>query len=299
MLLKHKITLVIVFPLLLLMAYQFYSIDHVFDVIKEVRSQIFVESAKEVKYANDVQFLTSLMSSTLFELENAHDARAAESFDRTVRLYRETQMQRYFALQKLKETLTEESGQSFQFIQILDQNKLSIVNSIEEKIKRLDAHNEKIISIIVLSTGDDEAANERYEYIQNSNELTREIVGNLAEFTNQRYIKVEETSKLVASSENDARNTLLLICAVGYLLATLIIVFFYTLIILPLERFARALDKGTTDNIAWTSLEPFREDEIGQLYRALENCLVHHTEKKKPEKKVRAAKRKKSIKKEA
>ncbi len=162
---------------------------------------------------------------------------------------------------------------AFQFISVLDENNAAWIASIEQRIQELDAQNEKIISIISRSRDTNSAGMERYTYIQQSNEFTREIVGDLVVFTNKRYIKVDETSKLVAASEAEARATLLMIFLIGYFLAGLIVYYFYVLVILPLERFVRALEKGSMEGIAWTSLETHRQDEVGIVYRALEQCL--------------------------
>ena len=291
MLLKNKILYIIVFPMLLLAAYQFFAINHVFNLIDEVRSEIFVESATEVKYASDVQFLTSLLNSTLFELDTAFESGDEEAFAHALRVYRETQMQRYFSLQKLKETLVAEEEHDFQFIAVVDEYKLTEVLNLENKIAMLDALNEQIVSILARAHDLNSAGAERYVLIQQSNLLTREVVGGLSGFTNKRFVKVDETSKLVAVSERDARATLLMICILGYLVAGMMVVLFYYLIILPLERFSRAIDRKSMEGIAWTALEPFREDEVGDIYRALDKLLsVKHansTHKPKKEKKSR------------
>lgn len=286
MLLKNKIFYIIVIPMLLLAVYQFYSVVNVFNLIDEVRSEIFVESAKEVKYASDVQFLTSLLNSTLFELESAFESEDTEAFSHALRVYRETQLQRYFSLQKLKEVLSESEEHSFQFIAIIDEYNLVEVTELENKISELDALNEQILFILARSNDTNSEGLERYPLIKQSNALTREIVGKLSSFTNKRYVKVDETSKLVAISENDARSTLLMICALGYLVAGLMVVLFYHLIILPLERFSRAIDRKSMDGIAWTALEPDREDEVGDIYRALNDYLLlkHGGHKNKPKK---------------
>lgn len=293
LLLKHKVMLIVVFPMLLLAAYQFYSVDHVFNVISEVRAQIFVESAKEVKYANDVQYLTSLMSSTLFEIDNAFETGNTAALDQSVRLYRETHLSRYFALQKLKETLSEGGDYAFSFIVVLDTNKLAEFTKIENKIRELDEHNEKFISSVIRASDSNSVELEKYEHIEKSNALTREIVGDLAGFTNKRYIRVDEASKLVSVSEKDARDTLIMICALGYTLAAFIIIFFYFLIIAPLERFTRAIDRKSMDGMAWIALEPEREDEIGIIYRALNEFLQikHRGRKSKNKKEKKSRKR--------
>jgi hypothetical protein len=293
MFLRDKILLIIVLPMLLLAAYQFYSVNHVFNAVGEVRAKIFVESAKEVKYASDVQFLTSLVNSTLFELHIAFESKDLSSFEHALVLYRETQQQRFFALQKLKETLAENEKNSFEFIAILDEYRLSELTHIEQKISELDEKNEQIISIISRSWDSNSGLEDFALLLRESNELTREIVGELSTFSNKRFIKVGEASQLVEESENDARATLLMISALGYLLAGLLILFFHVLVLRPLERFARAIEKGSVENIAWSSLEPYRADEIGEVYRALEKCFTSHaiknTEKSrlKKEKKAR------------
>lgn len=274
MLLRDKVALIVIFPMLLLSVYQFVSIEQAFYVISDVRSNVFVESVKEVKYANDVEFLTALMNSTLWDLENAYERDDAESFERVLRTYREIQQQRYYALQELKEVLSESHLSVFEFSEAIDANKLGQIAHVEEMIEELDGHNEKIISTISHLHDSDDSGAMRFEHIQKSNELTRQIVQELAAFTNTRYVKVSETSKLVAVSEKDAQNLLRLVVLIGYLMATVIVAFVYSFIIAPLERFSRAIDLKGMDKIAWTSMEPIRKDEIGQLYRALDECFA-------------------------
>lgn len=291
MLLRSKVVLVIILPLLLLASYQFFSIAHVFDVIEEVRSKIFVESSTEVKYATDVQFLTGIMTGSLFELDTAYEMNDSASAARALQSYREAQQQRYYSLRRLKETLLAEEKTSFQFIEILDEYHLEELSSIEQKIAELDVHNEEIISLISHAWDDSTGAELRHAHIQKSNALTREIVGELAVFTNKRYIKVDEVSKLVGETEEGAKLTMYMTVILAYLVAAIIILFFYVLVILPLERFTRAIEKKSMENIAWTSMEPYREDEIGTIYRTLDACFAHHVVRSTVEKKKDTRKR--------
>lgn len=279
MLLRSKIFFVIILPLLLLASYQFLAINHTFDVIEEVRSKIFVESSTEVKYATDVQFLTGAMTGALFELDTAYEMNDSPAAVRALQNYREAQQQRYFSLRRLKETLRVEEKTSFQFIEILDEYHLEELSSIEQKIAELDVHNEEIISIISHAQDLNGDATLRHEHIQKSNALTREVVGELATFTNKRYIKVDEVSKLVGAAEQSAKLTMYMTIVLAYLAGSIIILFFYVLVILPLERFTRAIEKKSMENISWTSLEPFRLDEIGIIYRTLDGCFTHHVER--------------------
>ncbi len=277
MFLRSKVVLVVILPLLLMAGYQFFAITHAFDVIEEVRSKIFVESSTEVKYATDVQFLTGAMTRALFELDTAYEMNDSASYAHALQSYREAQQQRYYSLRRLKETLLAEEKTTFQFIAILDEYHLEELSSIEQKLAELDVHNEEIISLISHDFDLNSDATLRHTHIQQSNALTREVVGELAAFTNKRYIKVDEVSKLVGEAEKNAKLTLFMTVILAYLVGSIIILFFYVLVIVPLERFTRAIEKKSMENIAWTSMEPFREDEIGVLYRTLDACFTNHT----------------------
>lgn len=277
MFLRSKVVLVVILPLFLMAGYQFFAITNTFDVIEEVRSKIFVESSTEVKYATDVQFLTGAMTRALFELDTAYEMTDSASYAKALQSYREAQQQRYYSLRRLKETLHAEGKTTFQFIAILDEYHLEELSSIEQKLAELDMHNEEIISLISHNYDVNSDATLRRVLIQRSNTLTREIVGELAAFTNKRYIKVDEVSALVGETEKNAKLTLLMTVSLAYLVGAIIILFFYILVIVPLERFTRAIEKKSMDNIAWTSMEPFREDEIGVLYRTLDACFIHHS----------------------
>lgn len=268
----RKALLVVVFPLLVLAGYQFFTVHQTFDMIEGVRSGIFVESAREVKYANDVLFLTGMLNSNLFEIYLAAEARDAFVMSQAVRKYREIQLQRYHSLQKLKEVVSQKPDSTFDFLRVLDSDSSETVAGFEKKINEIDELNETII--VRMTSLNDESFDSIAGEITESNELTRQLTGELAAFTNERYIKIENTSQLVGESENRAQNTLNMVLLLGYGLAAIMVLFINTLILRPLERFVRAIELKSMEKVEWGALDPIRQDEIGFLYRALNEFLL-------------------------
>ncbi len=275
----YKVLLVVVFPMLVLAGYQFVTIHQTFNLIEDVRSNLFLDSAREVKYAGDVLFMTGIINSILFEIHTAAEIKDANAIAQGIRRYREVQLQRYYSLQKLKEVAGGSDDSSFDFIRILDDGRESEVLHIEGEIKEIDALNEEIITHAANMDTDDSKFSSLYEAIRKSNEMTRVLAEDLAVFTNDRYIKIEGTSKLVGETEARVENTLNMIILLGYLLAGIMVLFIYSLIIRPLERFARAIEVKRMDTIDWRAFESVRKDEIGVLYQALNDFLRVPVEK--------------------
>lgn len=277
----YKVLFVVVFPMLILAGYQFLTIQETFDLIEDVRSSVFVESAREVKYAGDVLFMTGIINSVLFEIHTAAERGDSVGIAQGVRRYREIQLQRHYSLQKLKEEVAGSDEAIFDFIQILDQDREDEVSHIEDLIKEIDALNEEIISGATHSTVLDVESGALYDSIWESNEKTRMLAEKLALFTNDRYIKIEQTSKLVGETEDRAENTLNMIMLMGYFLAGIMVLFIYSLIIRPLERFAHAIEMRSMKTIDWRAFEAVRKDEVGILYQALDGWLSVENEKEK------------------
>lgn len=289
----YKVLLVVVLPMLILAGYQFITVHQTFNLIEDVRSNLFLDSAREVKYAGDVLFMTGVINSILFEIHTAAEIEDANAISQGIRRYREVQLQRYYSLQKLKEVVGGSSDSQFDFIRILDDGRENQTAHLEKEISEIDALNEEIISGAMITDANDSVFAALYEKIRQSNEKTRILAEDLAVFTNDRYIKIEGTSKLVGETEARAENTLNMILLLGYFLAGIMVLFIYSLIIRPLERFARAIELKTMDTTDWRAFEPVRKDEIGVLYHALHEWLHVPVQKQTKTPTVARAKKKK------
>ncbi len=288
----HMVLCVVVLPMLVLAAYQFYVVDYTFDLIEHARSFIFVESAQELKYASDTQSLTGILNSVLFELhvESEQDEDVATSL--VLKRYREIQLLRFYSFQKLKETAGKNSLSAFDFLAVLDMGKKDEINAIEREIQALDVLNEKIITRLIR---DDSAEDPEIisEELRQSNAHTNELIGMLGTFTNKRYIQIEQTSRLVAESELRTKTTLNMVILLGYLLAGMLVLFFYVLVLRPVENFARAIELHSMEKVEWNAFESYRTDEIGIIYTALNTWLRLKLEKKNGSRSSRARKKKK------